>query len=286
MNLEGRRESDNFEDATSNGGGGRKLIGGGVAVIIAIIIALITGKNPGDVLNAVQQVNPTVEGSSPCENADSKNVELMTFSKRILASTEDIWTEQFRQMGKEYERPKLRAFCGTEPTACGMGDAAMGPFYCPADSKVYIDLSFFRELSERFAAPGESAMAYVIAHEIGHHIQNLLGISEQVQRRRQQLDEVASNKLSVRLELQADFLAGVWAHYAQNEQHVLMPGEIEDALRAANAIGDDNLQRQAQGQVVPDAFTHGTSAQRMRWFSKGFETGDITQGNTFETNDL
>lgn len=286
MNLEGRRESDNFEDATSNGGGGRKLIGGGVAVIIAIIIALITGKNPGDVLNAVQQVNPTVEGSSPCENADSKNVELMTFSKRILASTEDIWTEQFRQMGKEYVRPKLRAFCGTEPTACGMGDAAMGPFYCPADSKVYIDLSFFRELSERFAAPGESAMAYVIAHEIGHHIQNLLGISEQVQRRRQQLDEVASNKLSVRLELQADFLAGVWAHYAQNEQHVLMPGEIEDALRAANAIGDDNLQRQAQGQVVPDAFTHGTSAQRMRWFSKGFETGDITQGNTFETNDL
>lgn len=285
MDLDGYRESSNFEDGTGRGGG-KKLIGGGVAVIIAIIIALITGRSPNEVLNAVQQVNPTVEGSTTCENADSKNKELMSFSRKILASTEDVWTQQFTQMNETYQPPVLNAFCGSTPTACGTGDAAMGPFYCPGDSKVYIDLSFFRELSERFHAPGESAMAYVIAHEVGHHIQNLLGISEKIQRQRQQSGEVESNRLSVRLELQADFLAGVWAHYAQNEQHVLRPGEIEDALRAANAIGDDNLQRQMQGRVVPDAFTHGTSEQRMRWFKKGYETGDINQGNTFTADEL
>lgn len=285
MDLKGYRESDHFEDGT-NRGGSRKLIGGGAAIIIAIIIALITGRNPNEVLNAVQQVNPDVEASVSCENADSKNKELMSFSRKILASTEDVWAEQFQQLKLPYQAPTLYVFCGTCPTACGTGNVAMGPFYCPGDAKVYIDLSFFRELSERFQAPGESAMAYVIAHEVGHHIQNLLGISEKVQRQREQLDEVEANRLSVRLELQADFLAGVWAHYAQNRQKVLLPEELEDALRAANAIGDDHLQREMQGRVVPDAFTHGTSEQRMRWFKKGYESGDIHQGNTFETNPL
>lgn len=285
MDLKGYRESNHFEDGT-NRGGSKKLIGGGAAIIIAIIIALITGRNPNEVLNAVQQVNPDLEATVSCENADSKNKELMSFSRKILASTEDVWSEQFQQMNLSYQAPTLYAFCGTCPTACGTGNAAMGPFYCPGDTKVYIDLSFFRELSERFQAPGESAMAYVIAHEVGHHVQNLLGISEKVQRQKQQLSETEANRLSVRLELQADFLAGVWAHYAQTRQKVLLPGEIEDALRAANAIGDDRLQQETQGQVVPDAFTHGTSEQRMRWFKKGFESGDIHQGNTFDTNPL
>ncbi|GAA4458677.1 KPN_02809 family neutral zinc metallopeptidase [Rurimicrobium arvi] len=285
MDWRGRRESDNFEDITGSTGGGRKLIGGGIAVIIAIVVALLTGKNPQSVLNAIQSVNPTVAAGT-CDNTDSKNQQLQSFTSRTLASTEDIWSEQFSKMQLVYEKPKLKSFCGSCPTACGQGHAASGPFYCPADSDVYIDVSFFRELSEKFNAPGESAMAYVIAHEVGHHVQNLLGITRKFEEQRANMSEAEANRLSVKLELQADFLAGVWAHYAQNEQHILLPGEIDDALNAANAIGDDNLQKQSQGFVVPDAFTHGTSEQRIRWFKKGYETGDINQGNTFDTAEL
>lgn len=285
MQLGNRRESSNVEDGTSGGGGGRKLIGGGLGLLLVIVISIISGKNPLTLLSQLQSTG-TGSGNNVCETADSRDENLVKFTKKILASTEDVWTAEFQKMGQTYPAPKLQYFCGNTQTACGNGSAAMGPFYCPADSKAYIDMVFYRELQERFKAPGDLAMAYVIAHEIGHHIQNVLGISEKVEQQKRGLSEAEANKLSVKLELQADFLAGVWAHYAQSTQQIIQEGEIVEALTAANAIGDDNLQRQAQGYVVPDAFTHGTSEQRMYWFKKGFETGDINQGNTFDAADL
>jgi uncharacterized protein len=204
--------------------------------------------------------------------------------KVVLADTEDDWNNLFSQMNQQYQEPTLVLFSGVVESACGNASSASGPFYCPADRKVYIDLSFYDELKEKLNAPGDFAMAYVIAHEVGHHVQNLLGISEKVQRARSQLSETEYNKLSVKLELQADFFAGVWANHAQKMQNILEPGDIEEALNAANAIGDDRLQKQSRGVVVPDAFTHGTSAQRMYWFKKGFETGDVRQGDTFNSN--
>ena len=200
----------------------------------------------------------------------------------VLKETEDVWNREFAQMNRQYEEPTLVLFSGTVESACGNASAASGPFYCPADHKVYIDLSFYDEL-QNLNATGDFAMAYVVAHEVGHHVQNLLGISEKVQAERGRLSETEYNRLSVKLELQADFLAGVWAHHTQKLQNVIEPGDIEEALNAANAIGDDRLQKQSRGYVVPDAFTHGTSAQRMYWFKKGFETGDIRQGDTFNS---
>jgi predicted metalloprotease len=204
------------------------------------------------------------------------------FVSVVLADTEDVWREQFRQLGREYEEPTLVLFSGRVESACGLASSAVGPFYCPRDHKLYIDLAFFEELKRRFGAPGDFAQAYVIAHEVGHHVQTLLGTNAKVDRLRGRISQQEFNQLSVRLELQADFLAGVWAHHAQRSQQILEPGDLEEALRAAAAIGDDRLQRQAQGYVVPDSFTHGSSEQRIRWFRRGFETGDLSQGDTFD----
>ena len=207
---------------------------------------------------------------------------LLDFASVILASTEDVWTDLFRtKLDRDYHPATLTAFSGETTTRCGIGQAAMGPFYCPADERVYIDLVFFEELSSRFGAPGDFAQAYVIAHEIGHHVQNQLGISEQIQRAQQGASEAEANDLSVRLELQADFLAGVWAHHAQETRHLLEQGDVEEGLRAANAIGDDTLQKRSQGYVVQEKFTHGSSEQRVRWFKKGLQTGDLSLMNTF-----
>jgi predicted metalloprotease len=218
------------------------------------------------------------------EQQKASQDQLASFSKVVLADTEDVWAKLFSEQEKKYVDPRMELFTGSDKSGCGFASAATGPFYCPADSKVYLDLSFFQELQDRFHAPGDFAMAYVIAHEVGHHVQHLLGITEQVDRMRGRLSETEMNKLSVRLELRADFLAGVWAHHAQQMKQILENGDVDEALQAANAIGDDRLQKQSQGYVVPDAFTHGTSEQRMYWFKKGFETGDINQGDTFNSN--
>lgn len=270
--------SDNVEDG--RGGGGKLALGGGLGVIV-VILGLFFGQDLTGLVSqlpgASDQANVTT-GSSPNDDPQKK------FVSGVLESTEQVWDAQFEQMGLQYQHPRLRMFTDGVQTACGGASSAVGPFYCPADSKVYIDLSFFDELKNRFGAAGDFAQAYVIAHEVGHHVQNLLGTSEKVQQARDRLSEKEYNKLSVMLELQADFYAGLWAHHAQNlKDFRLDPGDLEEALTAANAIGDDKLQKQATGQVVPDSFTHGTSAQRMQWFKKGFDTGNINQGNTFSS---
>jgi predicted metalloprotease len=229
---------------------------------------------------------PAVEQRAPAAHKPPADDETARFVSQVLASTEDTWQQIFQASGKQYRDPKLVLFSGVTPTACGTGQSAMGPFYCPGDQKVYIDLQFFDELRSRFKAPGEFAQAYVIAHEVGHHVQNLLGISEQVQRARQRVGEAEGNALSVRLELQADCLAGVWGNRAGSMQNLLEAGDLEAALNAASAIGDDRLQQQAQGRIVPESFTHGSSAQRVRWFKHGFESGDINQCNTFKAAQL
>lgn len=270
--------SDNIEDGRS--GGGKLALGGGIGIIV-VLIGLFFGQDLTGVVSQLpvsgDQSNVTT-GSSPNDDPQKK------FVSGVLESTEQVWDAQFQEMGLQYQHPRLRMFVDGVQTACGGASAAVGPFYCPTDSKVYIDLSFFDELKNRFGAAGDFAQAYVIAHEVGHHVQNLLGTSEKVQQARGRLSEKEYNKLSVMLELQADFYAGLWAHHAQNlNDFRLDPGDLEEALRAANAIGDDKLQKQATGQVVPDSFTHGTSAQRMSWFKKGFDTGDMRQGDTFNT---
>jgi len=260
---------------------GGLAVGGGVIGVIAIILNLLLG---GD----VSQLPELLPGQQPAQNAEpisAADEERADFVKVVLAETEDVWNTVFQQQGSDYPEPTLVLFRNAVQSGCGMASAASGPFYCPGDRKVYIDLSFYEELQSRFNAPGDFAMAYVVAHEVGHHIQTILGTSEKVARARQQLSEREYNKLSVKLELQADFYAGVWAHFA-NRAKILEEGDIQEALNAANAIGDDRLQREAQGQVVPDAFTHGTSKQRMYWFSKGFETGDPSQGDTFSDPSL
>lgn len=277
MQWRGRRESGNVED--KRGMGGKGIAVGGVGTIVVIIIALIMGKNPADLMQAVNQGQP-----APTEQhvPSAAEEEAASFVKVVLADNEDVWHKIFEENGANYQEPKLVLFTGSVESGCGGASAAMGPFYCPADQKAYIDLSFYDELKNRFNAGGDFAMAYVIAHEIGHHVQNLMGTSDKVHAMREKLSEKEYNKLSVALELQADFYAGVWAHHTQQMKGVLESGDIEEALNAANAIGDDKLQKQAQGYVVPDAFTHGTSEQRMYWFKKGYETGDIKQGNTFK----
>ena len=278
MQWRGRAGSGNVDDRRGKGGG--LAVGGGIGGIILVVIYLVLGGDPQNATQMMQQGQSQTSSLSPAEQEAQDS--LAAFTKVVLKDTEDIWDKIL----PGYKHPQLVLFTGSVQSGCGGASAAVGPFYCPADQKVYIDLSFFKELKDRFGAAGDFAMAYVIAHEVGHHVQNLLGTSGKVQQQSASIGKAEGNRLSVKLELQADFYAGVWAYYQQNLKNVLDPGDIEEALTAANAIGDDKLQREAQGQVVPDAFTHGTSAQRMYWFKKGFETGDLKQGNTFEDRSL
>lgn len=292
MRMDDQRESDNIEDRRGGGfGGGGLRLGGGRLGIGTIAIALVAsyflGINPLTVLSMLSGGGmPAVEQSAPPAHKPPPTDETARFVSKVLASTEDTWNEVFRASGRRYEEPRLVLFSGMTPTACGTGQSAMGPFYCPGDQKVYIDLTFFRELKDRFRAPGEFAQAYVVAHEVGHHVQNLLGISDQVQAARQRAGKAEGNALSVKLELQADCFAGVWGKRTDAMKNILEPGDLEAALAAATAIGDDRLQQQAQGRIVPESFTHGSSEQRVRWFKRGFETGDINQCNTFKAAKL
>ena len=284
MRMDDYRESDNIEDRRGGGGVGVGGVGIG-GVILALVISYFTGINPMTLLGIMEQT-PLARQEAPAAHKPPANDESARFVSKVLASTEDVWTDTFRQNGRQYEAPKLVLFTGATPTACGTGQTAMGPFYCPGDHKVYIDLAFYRELKERFHAPGEFAQAYVVAHEVGHHIQNLLGIADKVQQARLRAGKAEGNALSVRMELQADCLAGVWGKRTDTMKKVLEPGDLEAALTAATAIGDDRLQQQAQGRIVPESFTHGTSEQRVRWFKRGFESGDMNQCNTFKTDRL
>jgi predicted metalloprotease len=284
MRWQNERRSENVEDRRGVPAGGI-AIGGGIGAVILVVIALFLGADPRKVLSLLQ-TDPQAAPGQAARPADPAQDKLADFVKVVLGETEDVWTEQFRKMNKEYKVPTLVLFTDRVNSACGNASAAVGPFYCPADQKVYIDLAFYQDLKDRYKAPGEFAEAYVIAHEIGHHVQNLLGISDKVHAQQVRGSKEEANELSVRLELQADFLAGVWARHLHENRQILEAGDIEDGLRAASAIGDDRLQREAQGYVVPDSFTHGTSKQRVRWFHKGLETGDIAQGDTFSTDEL
>ncbi len=273
--------SSNVEDRRGMGGG--MAVGGGLGALVLGLLYMLLGGNPGDVTG----------GEPPPSNAGAPTTEQQTDAQsqwvsKVLRSTELTWGDLFQKMGRQYQEPRLVLFSGAYPSACGMGQAAMGPFYCPRDEKVYIDLTFYREMEERLHAPGEFARAYVIAHEVGHHVQNLLGISQQVQQAEQQAGSRAeANQYSVRLELQADCFAGVWANQArQRGELVLEQGDVETALNAASAIGDDKLQQEAQGYVVPDSFTHGSSAQRVSWFRRGLDSGDVRQCDTFNSASL
>ena len=288
MRWRGRQGSSNVEDRRRSGGGGGGRRAGGITlgtIVIAIIIAVLGG----DPMSFLQQQSGggTMTSAPTGVQQSDQNDELAQFVSVVLKDTEDVWTKLFReQLGRTYKKPVLVLFNGSVRSACGMASSATGPFYCPGDDKLYIDLSFYQDLKNRFGAPGDFAMAYVVAHEVGHHVQHMLGITDQVDRQRGRISKTAYNDLSVRLELQADFFAGAWAHHAQKMKNILEKGDIEEALRAAQAIGDDRLQMQAQGYVVPESFTHGTSAQRMRWFKKGLETGDLSQSDTFKARSL
>ncbi len=292
MKWQGRRTSTNVEDrrgATVRGaaiGGGL----GGVGLIITVIILLLTYCGGGNISDTIDntQINNQINNSTavdPDYQATPEEEELAQFVSVVLAETEDVWTEIFAKEGMNYVYPGLVLYTQYVESACGTASSATGPFYCPADQKVYIDLSFYRELQDRFQAPGDFAMAYVIAHEVGHHIQTLLGIMDDVSTLQSRVSQSEANDLSVRLELQADYLAGVWSHYVER-MNLLDEGDIDEALNAASAVGDDRIQEQYQGYVVPDSFTHGTSEQRQRWFYKGFQSGTLEEGDTFNTNDL
>nr|WP_300003049.1 neutral zinc metallopeptidase [Tissierella sp.] len=289
MKWQGRRRSSNVEDrrsSGSSGGGGRGLAmgGGGLGLIIMIVLVLMGGGNLGDVLGNITGGGGGGGPQAPYVETE-QDKELMEFVEVVLADTEDVWGEVFRKNGMQYKKPTLVVFSGTVQSACGMAGAATGPFYCPPDEKLYIDLSFYNDLSRKYGAPGDFAMAYVVAHEVGHHVQNLLGITDQMQELRQKVSEKEYNKLSVKLELQADYLAGVWAHY-EADLGRLDEGDIQEALDAASAVGDDRLQKQATGRVTPDSFTHGTSEQRMEWFYKGYKLGTLDGGDTFNDKSL
>ena len=280
------RRSDNVEDRRGIPAG--VAIGGGIGTLIIVLIATFLGADPRQVLRLIQNNQPAVAPNQPGPPipGDPAEEERKEFVQVVLGYTEDVWDDLFQNMNKTYVKPKLVLFRGGVQSACGNASSAVGPFYCPADQKVYLDLGFFQELKEKFKAPGDFAEAYVIAHEVGHHVQNLLGISDKVHASQSRASKAEGNDLSVRLELQADFLAGVWAHHAQKMKQILEVGDVESGLRAATAIGDDRLQMEAQGYVVPDSFTHGTSKQRVRWFTRGLKTGDINQGDTFNADDL
>ena len=283
MLWRGQRQSENVEDRRGMSRGGL-AVGGGLGGIVVLVIALLLGADPRQLLEQLPSESPA-SGTQSSRPINPQEEELKQFSSTVLASTEDVWTEIFRQSGRQYRKPILVLFREQARSACGLAGSAAGPFYCPGDQKLYLDLSFFDELETRFRAPGDFAEAYVIAHEVGHHVQKLLGTMDKVDETRGRLSDGQANELSVRLELQADFLAGVWAHYAQRKG-ILEAGDIEEALAAASAVGDDRLQRESQGHIVPDSFTHGTSEQRARWFRKGLETGDIRQGDTFNSRNL
>ena len=277
MRTDQMRPSENVEDRR---GMSPKLIMGGGGTLILMLIVWALGGNP---MSLLQQGPAISTGSAPTSPAQDQQAQFVTL---VLGDTEDVWTDLFRKGGRTYTPAPLVLFSGTTDSACGTAQSATGPFYCPADSKVYIDLSFYEELSRRFGAPGDFAQAYVIAHEVGHHVQHQLGITDKIDAKRPRLSKAEFNQLSVRLEVQADYFAGVWAHHARAARNILESGDIEEGLNAAAAIGDDRLQRQTQGRVVPESFTHGTSAQRVRWFKKGLDSGDMNGGDTFSADSL
>ena len=282
MKYKGRERSSNVEDRRS-GSGGKVLRGGGLLGLVALLIYGLLSGNFGPLIQNLLSGGAESLQSAPAKSVDSAaEAELVEFCEVVLRDTEVVWTQVFKeQLKAQYQAPVLVLFRDRVESACGMASAATGPFYCPADRKLYLDLSFFDDLRSRFGAPGDFAMAYVIAHEVAHHVQNLEGTLSSVNKQRARSSEAESNALSVRTELQADFYSGVWAHYADRMLGTLETGDIREALQAAEAIGDDRLQKQAQGYVVPESFTHGTSAQRMEWFERGYRTGDLRQGNTF-----
>ncbi|HYD20655.1 MAG TPA: neutral zinc metallopeptidase [Flavipsychrobacter sp.] len=277
MRWNGRR-SGNVEDA--RGGGAGKVVGGGIGALVIGVIIYLLGGDPSAVMTQMSSGGEKTEEQKRVEDV------LVDRTKQILAYTEDVWDSLFQAHGQTYQKPVLQVFDFNTESGCGSAGSSTGPFYCPLDQKAYMDLSFFREMEERFGVGGDFPMAYVIAHEIGHHVQNLLGISDKAQRYMQSAGKAEANRMSVKLELQADFFAGVWAHHAHRMYNILEEGDIEEGLNAASAVGDDRLQQQSQGRVVPDAFTHGSSEQRMYWFKKGFQTGDMDQGDTFNSPDL
>jgi uncharacterized protein len=280
MLWRGRKGSSNVEDRRGISGGGIAA-GGGILGVLFLLANYFLGGGDASQLPQILEGGGQQQQEMTAEQK-ARDDERKEFVSVVLQDTEDVWSRIYSQQGEDYPEPKLVLFRGSTQSGCGGGSAAMGPFYCPADQKIYIDLSFMDDLANRFDAPGEFAMAYVVAHEVGHHIQTVNGTSAKLQRARQQMSQTEYNKMSVKLELQADFLAGVWAHHAQKMKNILNEQDIKAALDAANAIGDDKLQQESQGRITPDAFTHGSSAQRVYWFKRGFETGDIRQGNTFE----
>ncbi len=280
MRWLGRRTSGNVEDRRGMSGG-KIAVGGGLGTIVIVFIIYLLGGNPGEILNQIG-----LGGSGEPTMTSEKEDSLAQFSSVVLADCEDVWKKIFSESGKIYQVPTLVLYTARVNSACGIAGSASGPFYCPLDEKLYIDLSFMEELKNRFDAPGDFAMAYVIAHEVGHHVQKLLGIMDEVQKLRDQVSEEEYNQISVRLELQADFLAGVWANHAEEMFGILEEGDIQEALGAASAVGDDAIQMETRGHVVPDSFTHGTSQQRMRWFKKGFTSGNLSQGDTFGVENL
>jgi predicted metalloprotease len=282
MRWRGERQSSNIEDRRGMSRGGI-AVGGGLGGIVLIVLALLFGADPRQFLEQVPN-SGQAPGQQSGRPVNPEEEELREFVGVVLATTEEVWREQFRQLGRQYREPTLQLFTDRAESACGVAGSSVGPFYCPSDQKIYIDLAFFRELKTRFRAPGDFAQAYVIAHEVGHHVQNLLGTMDQVNSARARVTSRQNNDLSVRLELQADFYAGLWAYYAERKG-VVEPGDFEEALGAASAVGDDRLQREAQGYVVPDSFTHGSSEQRVRWFRRGFESGNVREGDTFSIND-
>jgi len=287
MRLDNQRESENVEDR--RGAGGRRVVGGGIGIggiIIALAASYFLGIDPSVLLGLFSGGDSALAPQSAPASRSPAGDEMGRFVSKVLADTEDTWRGIFRQSGHQYQDPKLVLYTGATPSACGTGQTAMGPFYCPPDQTVYIDLAFYQDLKNRFKAPGDFAQAYVIAHEVGHHVQHQLGIADKVQAARSRASEAQANALSVRMELQADCLAGIWGYHADRARNVLEAGDIEEALAAASAIGDDRIQERSRGYAVPDSFTHGTAAQRVRWFRRGLESGDLKQCNTFEARQL
>jgi len=280
MRWKGRTQSGNIEDRRGMSGG-KIAAGGGIGTLAIVLIVWLLGGNPSQLINNMQS-GPETGGADPA--VIEAEAELAEFAGVVLKDTEDIWTVLFSQSGNTYREPTLVLFSGAAESACGYSSSATGPFYCPGDEKVYIDLSFLADLQRKLGAHGDFAMAYIIAHEVGHHVQKQLGITDQLDQLRGRVDETEFNRNLVKLELQADFLAGIWAHHAQRTKNILEEGDIDEAMNAAEAVGDDRIQMQSQGYVVPDAFTHGTSEQRKTWFMRGFRTGDMSQGDTFSEN--
>ncbi|WP_047817199.1 KPN_02809 family neutral zinc metallopeptidase [Rhodopirellula islandica] len=283
MRWRGRRQSDNVEDRRTSGGGA--VVGGGIGVIVIAIIIGLLGGNPQQFLQQAAQ-QPAPGGAGGEVELTPQEIEAGEFVSTVFADTEDVWTDLFAQAGREYKKPTLVLFKDQVNSGCGMASSGTGPFYCPADEKVYLDTSFFGQLARQLGAPGDFAQAYVVAHEVGHHVQNLLGYTDQLDQIRQRVPEVEYNKYSVKLELQADFFAGVMLHHAEKKYRIIEDGDIEEAMTAARAIGDDTLQKRSRGYVQPETFNHGTSEQRLRWFTKGLQTGDLNQGDTFQTDQL